>query len=189
MISLLKWRNNCEERRKRGDLITAYKVFSKKDNVDPATWFTTFVPGGRALTRNQAGYQNVEISEWNREERHNFWSVRVCEPWNGLPDSVKMSESTDSFKNSLDNIRGWGRKPTGNKKNGVRWNPTCIQISLIMLKKSQLWLYLHLNTFKLLSFLWFYSLYIAVLGAQNRSLSSSSSFTISSSSSSHRHLL
>ena len=104
--------DSLEERRKRGDLITAYKVFSKKDNVDPATWFKMFVPGDGAVTRNQAGYQNVEIPAWNRQERRNFWSVRVCEPWNGLPDSVKMAESTDSFKNSLDNIKGWGRKPT-----------------------------------------------------------------------------
>ena len=49
-----------EERRKRGDLIMAYKVMTGKDNVDPATWFTTpnqevgaVIQMGRQLERNR----------------------------------------------------------------------------------------------------------------------------------------
>ena len=104
--------DSLEERRKRGDLLMAYRVHSGKDNVDPKTWFTMSKPAGdnRAI-RRQAGYQNVDIPEWNGEMRRNFWSVRVCDPWNGLPDSVKMAETIEVFKNSVDNLRGWGRQP------------------------------------------------------------------------------
>ena len=33
-----------EERRKKGDILQAYKVFSGKPNVDPASWFTLIRP-------------------------------------------------------------------------------------------------------------------------------------------------
>ena len=103
--------DSLEERRKRGDLITAYKVLTGKDNVDPSTWFTTLDNGVGATTRRQAGHLNVEVPVWDGEVRRNFWSVRVCDPWNDLPDSVKMAETVEVFKNSVDNLRGWGRKP------------------------------------------------------------------------------
>ena len=101
------------ERRKRGDLVTAYKVHSGKDNIDPATWFKTFEPAGGAVTRRQAGYQNMETPQWRGEARKNFWSVRVCEPWNSLPDKVKKLETVNGFKNSVDNIKGWGGHKQG----------------------------------------------------------------------------
>ena len=104
--------DSLEERRKRGDLLMAYRVFSGEVNVDPSTWFTPAIHIGPGLvTRRQDGYQNVIVPQWNGEIRRNFWSVRVCDPWNDLPDSVKMVESMDSFKNSVDNLRGWGRQP------------------------------------------------------------------------------
>jgi len=65
--------DSLEERRKRGDLIEAYKVFSGKDNVDPKSWFrrsgTTEIG---ATTRRQGGFWNVESNEWRGELRRNF---------------------------------------------------------------------------------------------------------------------
>ena len=106
------------ERRKRGDLITAYKVITGKDNVDPATWFTTLGHGGgaRAVTRRQAGHLNVEPPQWDGELRRNFWSVRVCDPWNSLPDEVKRTETLNAFKNAVDNHMGWGGQLTRNRE-------------------------------------------------------------------------
>ena len=101
------------ERRKRGDLIQAYKVFSGKDNVDPSIWFKRSIPADQPLedrvgaaTRRQRGLWNVDTPIWDGQIRQNFWSVRVCDPWNDLPDSIKMSETTNSFKNALDKHRG-----------------------------------------------------------------------------------
>ena len=73
----------------RGDLITAYKVLTGKDNVDPSTWFIPFNQVAGAITRTQAGHLNVLPPQWDGEIRRNFWSVRVCDPWNNLPDEVK----------------------------------------------------------------------------------------------------
>ena len=36
------------------------------------------------------------------ELRRNFFSMRVVDSWNKLPDSVIMANSVESFKNRLD---------------------------------------------------------------------------------------
>ena len=69
--------DSLAERRKRGDLIQAYKVFSGHDNVDPATWFKRSIPvdrqvqlvldrptvEGAVTTRRQGGFWNVDKPE------------------------------------------------------------------------------------------------------------------------------
>ena len=102
--------DSLEDRRSRGDLIQAYRVFSGHDNVDPATWFHMSNQGAGALTRRRDGFWNVNIPEWNGEIRRNFWSVRVCEPWNSLSDFLKQTESVIGFKNGLDELKGWGKQ-------------------------------------------------------------------------------
>ena len=108
--------DTLEERRKRGDLIEAFKTFSGKNNVDPKTWFTMCKEQNvGARTRKKAGFWNVDEKEWSREIRRNIWSVRVIEPWNSLPDLIKQQESVNGFKNAVDNFFGWG----GQKKRRV----------------------------------------------------------------------
>ena len=46
---------------------------------------------------------NVERSEGRLKVRRSFWSLRVIDRWNQLPDLVKAANSTNSFKNGLDN--------------------------------------------------------------------------------------
>ena len=102
------------DRRKRGDLIQMFKVCSGKLNVKPEIWFTMCDQrNGATTTRNQGGHLNVELPTWNGEIRRNFWSVRVCEDWNSLPNSVKQAETEDCFKNRLDELRGWGKQGRG----------------------------------------------------------------------------
>ena len=94
-----------EERRRRGDLVQVYKVLTGKDNVDYTRWFElAHSRSGAASTRSTSGTLNVTRKEGKGEIRKNFWSVRVCDSWNSLPDSVKQQPSTNSFKNSLDNF-------------------------------------------------------------------------------------
>ena len=96
---------------RRGDLLQTYRVLTSKDNVDPSTWFQLYQPKeGEVTTRQTGGYLNVAPQQWKGEIRRNFWSVRVVEPWNSLPDIVKKAESLNCFKNSLDNLQGRGRK-------------------------------------------------------------------------------
>ena len=71
--------DTLEVRRNRGDLLQAYRV----------------------TTRQTAGYLFYP-QQWRGEIRRNFWSVRVVEPWNSLPDLVKKAETLHCFKNALD---------------------------------------------------------------------------------------
>ena len=100
-----------EARRQRGDLVQMYKILSGKDKVDYRNWFELATPReGAASTRVTSGVLNVVRNEGRTELRKNFWSVRVCDKWNCLPNLVKMQTTTNSFKNSLDNYRAGGSK-------------------------------------------------------------------------------
>ena len=93
-----------EERRERGDLIQVYKILSGKDRVSPQTWFQTCEElDGRRGTRARAGIFSVERLEGRLEVRKNFWSVRVADKWNQLPELVKSANTVNNFKNGLDN--------------------------------------------------------------------------------------
>ena len=75
------------------------------DSVDPTLWFTsTRERGGALSTRHTGGFMNVTLGEGRTDMRKNFWSQRVVEPWNNLPDGVKQVETLDSFKNCIDNL-------------------------------------------------------------------------------------
>ena len=50
----------------------------------------------------------MELNNWDEGIRRNFWLVRVVEPWNNLPDSIKQQETVNGFKNVVDNFHGWG---------------------------------------------------------------------------------
>ena len=92
-----------EKRRQRGDLIQAYKVLSGKDQVAASTWFDCQEPQeDRVTTRAVSGLMNVVRNEGSIYIRRNFWSVRVCDHWNNLPDEVKATGTTNGFKNALD---------------------------------------------------------------------------------------
>ena len=96
-----------EERRRRGDLIQAYRVLRGVDDVDPGIWFNAAQErDGATATRQTRGFMNVERGEGkiNTEIRKNFWSQRVIDPWNNLPDTVKQANSLDMFKNGIDNL-------------------------------------------------------------------------------------
>ena len=87
------------ERRRRGDLLQAYRVFNGVDNVDPGIWFSSAqVREGATATRQTSGFMNVTRGEGRIEIRENVWSQRVIDPWNNLPNQVKESET---FNNNL----------------------------------------------------------------------------------------
>ena len=78
------------------------------DNVDPEIWFDVAqTRDGTTATRQNRGFLNVEREEGRKRNEvcKNFWSQRVIDPWNNLPDTVKQAVSLDIFKNSIDNVR------------------------------------------------------------------------------------
>ena len=80
-------------------------MLSGKDQVDDRKWFSFAQPREvGAATQALTGRLNVIRNEGRAEIRRNFWSVRVCDQWNSLPDHVKEQETTNGFKNALDNF-------------------------------------------------------------------------------------
>ena len=85
-----------DERRKRGDLIQAYRVLSGKADVDPNIWFTLYYPAEDTVrTRQAGGHLNLVPQQLKGEVRQNFWSMRLVETWNKLPSSVKMASNCE----------------------------------------------------------------------------------------------
>ena len=94
------WNSECLVR-----FLPPYRHFSPPD-VDPGIWFSTVqARDGATATRQTRGFMNVERSDGNALDiRKNFWSQRVTDPWNNLPNEVKEAETLNNFKNGLDNL-------------------------------------------------------------------------------------
>ena len=94
------------ERRRRGDMITMYRVMSGKDrvNTNSSLCFQMATQReGATSTRQVKGHLNVENPRPGRlQMRRGQFSQRVAEGWNSLPDWVKQAASVNSFKNNLD---------------------------------------------------------------------------------------
>ena len=87
------------ERRERGDMIETWKLFSSN-------------PHSRLLlrasdlnsrdTRGTTSLALVKESRINLDQRRNFFTNRVVNPWNSLPLSIKTATSLESFKSRYD---------------------------------------------------------------------------------------
>ena len=99
-----------EERRARGDMVETFKTLNGKNRVEMAEWFevqeeearptrlNTLMVAGDAIKK-----QGVLVGQKaNRELRRNFFTVRVVNEWNSLPEEVKAVKSTNAFKNAYD---------------------------------------------------------------------------------------
>ena len=99
------------ERRKRGDLIEAFKVIKGYNNVNREQWFdlssretsrptraNATVEGGQERRKQDILYKPKAL----KEIRANFFTVRVVQEWNGLPEEIRAAASVNSFKNLYD---------------------------------------------------------------------------------------
>ena len=100
------------ERRRRGDLIQTYKIIHKIDDVDPKTWFT-FCSDDNTRTRNNVQIHddgtvnktlNLKLNKARLDLRKNYFSNRVINSWNSLPEAIKASPSVNAFKSGYDSF-------------------------------------------------------------------------------------
>lgn len=89
------------DRRKRFDLIETFKILQGKSAVEKDVFFKTMQPGDR-VTRTTSFPLNLKYNRCNLDVRRNFFSNRVINDWNLLPNSIKSSVSVIQFKNRLD---------------------------------------------------------------------------------------
>ena len=100
-----------KERRMRGDAIEAFKVIKGFSRVERDDWFDL---RSREMSRPTRANSTIEDGEERRkrdvlyeeraqkEIRKNFFTIRVVQAWNELPENVKEAESINSFKNRYD---------------------------------------------------------------------------------------
>ena len=95
---------SLEARRKRLDLTQTFKIVNGIDKVDKSTWFTHYNHDDRT-TRLAANPLNLKHTERPRTEiRSNFFSQRVLNSWNELPDDVKNAPNLIAFKMKYSNF-------------------------------------------------------------------------------------
>ena len=86
-----------ERRRLRGDLIETFKMLRGFCAMDETSLFELDTQSG---TR---GHQlKVKKPHCKLLSRANFFSIRVINAWNKLPDSIVQAPGVNSFKRALD---------------------------------------------------------------------------------------
>lgn len=88
---------SLERRRLRGDLIEVYKILSGSDDAPLRKLITK--REGRELRGHS---QTLKKTRCNHLIRSNFFSQRVINPWNKLPEEVVTAQSLSVFKAKLD---------------------------------------------------------------------------------------
>ena len=86
------------ERRVKFDMVETFKIVKGFSNSPHTRWFTLVGETIGRETRNRSYSDNIVIKRCNGEVRRNFFSQRVGELWNSLPDAIKNSPSINSFK-------------------------------------------------------------------------------------------
>ena len=84
-------------RRMRGDMIKTYKIISGLDDVNSSQLFARSIMDnlhGHSLKLYKEHFHKVICKE--------FFSQRVIDQWNELPEEVVKAKTLNSFKNSSD---------------------------------------------------------------------------------------
>jgi hypothetical protein len=87
-------------RRRKVDLIQAYKIKNKIDHVD-ASLFQTVKSTNQKNTRSSVK-EDFVVKKCRTEMRRNFFSNRVVEDWNRLPVEVQNAKTLTAFKKKLE---------------------------------------------------------------------------------------
>ena len=93
---------SLKERRERFDMIQTYKILHQVCNVDPTVWFQMVSPNRNINTRLNSCEFNLVSKRCNLDVRKYFFSNRVINQWNSLPNCMKSARTVHQFKNMYD---------------------------------------------------------------------------------------
>jgi ribonucleases P/MRP protein subunit RPP40 len=87
-------------RRKRGDMITTYKLFHGLIDADPSKFFK--------LNDNKTrGHKfKIVLNKCRLDVRKNFYSQRIIKEWNCLPASIVEAKDVIHFEKLFDSLHG-----------------------------------------------------------------------------------
>ena len=92
---------SLETRRLRGELIQVFKILHGYDDID---WRELFDRDTTSVTRSN-GFK-LRGKRFQTDVAKNFFTYKVVNEWNALPDTVVDSTSVNMFKNRLDKVLG-----------------------------------------------------------------------------------
>ena len=92
---------SLEKRRHMMDMVNTYKIVRGVDNVKSDVWFNLVGDNPTRQTRQTNCRYNIHRSEFRGEVRRNFFSIRVIDNWNKLPDELKLSNNVNTFKTKI----------------------------------------------------------------------------------------
>ena len=96
---------SLEERRSRGDMLQTFRIINGIDNVEAETWFTFANErdrDGATNTRHSSDITRLVQGESRYEPRRNFFSQRVPDLWNSLPQTTRQQTTVLGFKAAYD---------------------------------------------------------------------------------------
>ena len=94
---------SLEYRRTKLDMVQTFKILKNIDKVDERIWFTRANDYTERNTRLNNNRDNLFRSKVSRTEvRNKFFSQRVINIWNNLPDHVKTATKVEQFKKLYD---------------------------------------------------------------------------------------
>ena len=91
---------SLEKRKTRGDLIQVFRILKGFDSVDTDHFFFELEDGGGYRLRGHR--LKLKVQRCQLQVRQNFFSVRIVNLWNKLPESVVECSSVNVFKKRLD---------------------------------------------------------------------------------------
>ena len=107
-------------RRIRGDIIETFKILCGHYDKEVCNIFTLYQDVVKWPGRCRGHSKKLYKQKPRLEVQKHFFSYRVCDTWNNLPESVINSESIKQFETRLDNF--W-------KNQGIKYDFTkCIQM-------------------------------------------------------------
>jgi len=92
-----------EERRHQADMVMVHKIMHGVGGLNPATWFES--AASQRNTRSAADPMGIKKVYGKTELRNNFFSVRVIDDWNRVPQEMKQIAKSDVFKKNYRKLR------------------------------------------------------------------------------------
>ncbi len=105
-VGLLK----LEERRHQSDMHLLHKIMHGEGGLQASTWFE-LASGTSHATRSGADPLNIRVKTGRLELRRNFYSVRVINDWNRIPQEIKSRPGIARFKAEYKKFRAGEMHP------------------------------------------------------------------------------
>ncbi len=75
-----------------------YKILHGVTKVNASSWFEMASVNART-TRQVSNPWNIRPKHGRLEIRRNFFSMRVINPWNQIPEDIRAAKTVTSFRN------------------------------------------------------------------------------------------